>query len=60
MRMLSFLNILMGLFLFFVISGIAGWNWFPTRESALVVYFLSMIMVGNGLLLGFTHLTDQR
>jgi hypothetical protein len=60
MRVLGLLNLAAGLFLFFALSGIAEWDWFPTREAASVVFVLSMVMVGNGLWLGFTQLTDRR
>lgn len=60
MRVLSFVNIIVGLFLFFALSGITQWGWFPSRGSATMAFIVSMLMIGNGLLLGYSEIIGRK
>jgi len=50
----------MGLFLFFALSGIASWDWFPSRESQLIVFILGMLLMGNAVFLAFAKVIERR
>ena len=52
-RLLSWVNLIMGLLLFFVLSEIVGWDWFLTPGSKLIVFILSVLLVGNAVFLAF-------
>ena len=60
MRLLGYLNLIMGLFLFFALSGIASWDWFPSRESQLIVFILGMLLMGNAVFLAFAKVIERR
>ena len=60
MRALGYLNLIMGLFLFFALAGIEDWNWFSSRESQWIVFILGIVLVGNGVYLAFADVVKQR
>jgi hypothetical protein len=37
----------------FALSDIAGWTWFENSASKIIVFILSMLLVGNGIILAF-------
>ncbi len=52
-RMLSMANLTVGALLMFALSDIAGWTWFENTASRTIVFLLSMLLVGNGIVLAF-------
>lgn len=52
-RMLSMANLTVGALLMFALSDIAGWIWFENTASRTIVFVLSMLLVGNGIILAF-------
>jgi hypothetical protein len=52
-RLLSMANLTVGALLMFALSDIAGWTWFDNQGSKLIVFVLSMLLVGNGIILAF-------
>ncbi len=52
-RVLSMADLTIGALLMFALSDIAGWTWFENTASRSMVFLLSMLLVGNGILLAF-------
>jgi hypothetical protein len=52
-RLLSMANLTVGALLMFALSDIAGWTWFENSASKIIVFILSMLLVGNGIILAF-------
>jgi hypothetical protein len=52
-RLLSMANLTVGALLMFALSDIAGWTWFDNNASKIIVFILSMLLVGNGIILAF-------
>ena len=52
-RLLSIGNLTVGALLMFALSDIAGWTWFENTASKTIVFILSMLLVGNGIILAF-------
>lgn len=52
-RLLSMANMTVGVLLMFALSDIAGWTWFENSASKIIVFILSMLLVGNGIILAF-------
>ena len=52
-RLLSMANLTVGALLMFALSDIAGWIWFENSASKIIVFILSMLLVGNGIILAF-------
>jgi len=46
-------NLTVGAILMFALSDIAGWTWFENTASKTIVFILSMLLVGNGIILAF-------
>ncbi len=59
MRLLGYLNLITGLFLFFALAGITDWDWFSSHESQLIVFILGIVLVGNGVLLAFADVVKE-
>jgi len=60
MRLLGYLNLIMGLFLFFALAGIADWDWFSSHESQLIVFILGIVLVGNWVYLTLADVIKPR
>ncbi len=52
-RLLSLANLAVGALLMFALSDIAGWAWFENSPSKIIVFILSMLLMGNGVILAF-------
>lgn len=52
-RLLSMANLTVGALLMFALSDIPGWAWFDNTASRTIVFILSMLLVGNGIILAF-------
>ncbi len=52
-RLLSWANMLVGGLLLFALSDIAGWEWFSSPTSKLIVFILSVLLIGNAVILSF-------
>jgi hypothetical protein len=52
-RLLSLANLTVGALLMFALSDIPGWAWFDNSASKLIVFILSMLLIGNGIILAF-------
>ncbi|OGO08400.1 MAG: hypothetical protein A2Y61_07025 [Chloroflexi bacterium RBG_13_60_13] len=51
-RFLSWGNLLVGGLLLFALSDIA-WTWFSSPTSRLIVFILSVLLIGNAVMLAF-------
>jgi len=49
--LLSWANFIVGGLLLFALSDIPGWYWFQSPESKLIVFILSVLLVGNAIML---------
>jgi hypothetical protein len=52
-RLLSLANLLVGGLLLFALSDIAGWSWFSSPAARLIAFILSVVLVGNAVILSF-------
>ncbi|MCX5990981.1 MAG: hypothetical protein NTZ04_01405 [Chloroflexi bacterium] len=52
-RLLSFANLLVGGLLLFALSDIASWSWFSAPAARLIAFILSVVLVGNAVILSF-------
>jgi len=52
-RLLSWANMLIGGLLLFALSDIATWGWFSSPTSKLIVFILSVLLIGNAVILSF-------
>ena len=52
-RLLSWANMLVGGLLLFALSDIASWSWFSAPAARLIVFILSVLLVGNAVILPF-------
>ncbi len=52
-RLLSLANLTVGALLMFALSDIASWTWFENQPSKIIVFILSMLLLGNGISLAF-------
>ena len=51
-RLLGWGNLLIGSLLLFALSDIA-WTWFSSPTSRLIVFILSVLLIGNAVMLAF-------
>ncbi len=52
-RLLSFANLRVGGLLLFALSDIASWSWFSAPAARLIAFILSVVLVGNAVILSF-------
>jgi uncharacterized membrane protein len=59
-RLLSFANLLVGGLLLFALSDIPSWSWFSAPAARLIAFILSVVLIGNAVILSFGSEEPQR
>lgn len=52
-RLLVFVNMVMGLLLFFTLAEISNWALFDTHGARLIAFILGVMLLGNAIYLAF-------